>query len=87
MLIFKPSPFYFLNSRYSYLASAFAAVGGGALLVRLGTSSGWARGAVALLFAAYILGTLRQVDAWRIAGEIAHSSVLSLRDAPAEQPL
>jgi len=35
VLIFKPSPFYFLNSRYTYLASAFIAVGVGAWLTLL----------------------------------------------------
>ncbi|MCX7994000.1 MAG: hypothetical protein N2651_10080 [Fimbriimonadales bacterium] len=87
VLIFKPSPLYFLNSRYSYLASAFGAVGVGAFLAQLRRQSGWARGALALLLAAYYLGTLRQVDAWRVAGEIARRSVLSLQRAPADQPL
>jgi len=87
VLIFKPSPFYFLNSRYSYLASAFMAVGVGGFLAQLSQSRGWGRSAVAFLLAAYVVGTLRQADAWRTAGEIARNSVLSLRDAPAEQPL
>jgi len=91
VLIFKPSPLYFLNSRYSYLASAFVMIGVGAWLMQ------WARPnrgqwrvpsvAAALLLLAYIGGGIRQAEAWRDAGEIAHSSVLSLRNAPADKPL
>lgn len=95
VLIFKPSPLYFLNSRYSYLASAFVVVGASALLTILTRSlhgeapslARWARLAVLCLFTAYYGGAVRQVDAWRVAGEIAQSSVLSLRDAPAKTPL
>jgi hypothetical protein len=91
VLMFKPSPLYFLNSRYSYLASAFVMIGVGAWLMQ------WARPnrgqwrvpfvAAALLLLAYIGGGIRQAEAWRDAGEIAHSSVLSLRNAPADTPL
>jgi hypothetical protein len=91
VLIFKPSPLYFLNSRYSYLASAFVMIGVGAWLMQ------WARPnrgqwrvpsvAAALLLLAYIGGGMRQAEAWREAGAIAHSSVLSLRNAPTDKPL
>ncbi|MCX7926210.1 MAG: hypothetical protein N2554_10430 [Fimbriimonadales bacterium] len=87
VLIFKPSPLYFLNSRYSYLASAFVAVGIGAFLTQLGRRSRLGRVATALLLVAYYAGTLRQADVWREAGVIARRSILSLRHAPAAQPL
>lgn len=95
VLIFKPSPLYFLNSRYSYLASAFVAVGAGALLAILTRSlrgeapslARWGRLAAACLLVAYYGGAVRQVDAWRVAGEIARSSVVSLQDAPVDKPL
>jgi hypothetical protein len=87
VLIFKPSPLYFLNSRYTYLAAAFVAVAAGALITRLERHSRWIRGAWAVLFLAYYFGTLRQVDAWREAGMIARNSVMSLLNAPADQPL
>lgn len=87
VIIFKPSPFYLLNSRYTYLASAFIAVGAGALLTRR-EQHGWiARAALALLIIAYFGGTLRQADAWRAASEIALSSLLSLKNMPSDQPL
>lgn len=84
VLIFKPSPFYFLNSRYSYLASAFALMGASAWLAVLGRER-WM--GLAVLSLAYLSGTIRQADAWAEAGKVARSSVLSLKDAPAEQPL
>jgi hypothetical protein len=91
VLIFKPSPLYFLNSRYSYLASAFAAIGAGAWLwQRVRPHRGEARTPVVvgvLLLLAYSSGAFRQVWAWREAGAIARSSVLSLRNAPADKPL
>jgi hypothetical protein len=91
VLIFKPSPLYFLNSRYSYLASAFAAIGAGAWLwQRVRPHRGEARTPVVvgvLLLLAYSSGAFRQAWAWREAGAIARSSVLSLRDAPADKPL
>lgn len=91
VLIFKPSPLYFLNSRYSYLASAFAAIGAGAWLwQRVRPHRGEARTPVVvgvLLLLAYSSGAFRQAWAWREAGAIAHSSVLSLRNAPADKPL
>ena len=91
VLMFKPSPLYFLNSRYSYLASAFAMVGVGAWLSqRARLRRGQRRVpavAVGLLFLAYYSGTLRQASVWREAGAIAHSSVLSLRNAPTDKPL
>jgi len=43
--------------------------------------------AAALLLLAYVVGAFRQADAWREAGAIARSSVLSLRNAPADKPL
>jgi hypothetical protein len=83
VLIFKPSPLYFLNSRYSYLASAFAAIGAGAWLVqRARPHRREARMPAVvgvLLLLAYSSGAFRQAWAWREAGAIAHSSVLSLR--------
>jgi len=91
VLIFKPSPLYFLNSRYSYLASAFAAIGAGAWLwQRVRPHRGEARTPVVvgvLLLLAYSSGAFRQAWAWREAGAIARSSVLSLRNAPADKPL
>ncbi|MFN4033135.1 MAG: hypothetical protein ACK4ME_05840 [Fimbriimonadales bacterium] len=86
VLIFKPSPFYFLNSRYTYLASAFALVGVSAYLTHL-LRYRVAQGAIIMLLLAYSSGAIRQVDAWREAGETARRSILSLRDAPTEQPL
>jgi hypothetical protein len=91
VLIFKPSPLYFLNSRYSYLASAFAAIGVGAWLwQRVRPHRGEARTPVVvgvLLLLAYSSGAFRQAWAWHEAGAIARSSVLSLRDAPTDKPL
>ncbi|MCS6920055.1 MAG: hypothetical protein NZM28_09820 [Fimbriimonadales bacterium] len=87
VLIFKPSPFYFLNSRYTYLASAFALVGVGAWLALLKPRSRWAVVGAAVLVLSYYAGALRQTDAWRTAGELARDSVLSLRNAPPSQPL
>jgi len=43
--------------------------------------------AAALLLLAYSSGAFRQAWAWREAGAIARSSVLSLRNAPADKPL
>lgn len=87
VLIFKPSPFYFLNSRYSYLASAFVAIGAGALIHMAMRRHLWAMIGASLVLFAYVVGTLRQVDAWRIAGTIARSSLMSLRELPADRPL
>jgi len=91
VLIFKPSPLYFLNSRYSYLASAFGMIGVAAMLMQFARpyrrSSPVLTTAAALLLLAYVVGGLRQAEAWRDAGEIAHNSVLSLRNAPADKPL
>lgn len=90
VLIFKPSPLYFLNSRYSYLASAFGMIGVAAMLMQFARPrrlSPVLATAAALLLLAYIFGGMRQAEAWREAGAIAHSSVLSLRDAPADKPL
>lgn len=87
VLIFKPSPLYFLNSRYSYLASAFVAVAVSALIARLGQRSRLMGVAWVTVFLAYYFGTVRQVDAWREAGMLARQSVLSLANTPADQPL
>jgi hypothetical protein len=89
--VFKPSPLYFLNSRYSYLASAFGMIGVAAMLMQFARpyrrSSPVLTAAAALLLLAYLFGGMRQADAWREAGAIARSSVLSLRNAPADKPL
>jgi hypothetical protein len=90
VLIFKPSPLYFLNSRYSYLASAFGTIGVAAMLMQFARPrrlSPVLATAAALLLLAYTFGGMRQAEAWREAGAIAHSSVLSLRNAPADKPL
>jgi hypothetical protein len=90
VLIFKPSPLYFLNSRYSYLASAFGMIGVAAILMQFARPrrlSPVLATAAALLLLAYTFGGMRQAEAWREAGAIAHSSVLSLRNAPADKPL
>ena len=90
VLIFKPSPLYFLNSRYSYLASAFGMIGVAAMLMQFARPrrlSPVLATAAALLLLAYTFGGMRQAEAWREAGAIAHSSVLSLRNAPADKPL
>ncbi|MCL6534609.1 MAG: hypothetical protein K6U77_00915 [Armatimonadetes bacterium] len=89
VLIFKPSPLYFLNSRYSYLASAFGVIGVVAMLMQFARPrrSPVLDTAAALLLLAYIFGGMRQAEAWGEAGAIARSSVLSLRDAPADKPL
>ncbi|MCS7272541.1 MAG: hypothetical protein NZ550_00140 [Fimbriimonadales bacterium] len=87
VLLFKPSPFYFLNSRYAYLASAFAAIGLGALLHQAMRRWRWSMIGSALVLFAYSAGTVRQADAWRVAGETARSTILSLRQLPADQPL
>ncbi|OYT75781.1 MAG: hypothetical protein CFK49_01220 [Armatimonadetes bacterium JP3_11] len=87
VLIFKPSPWYFLNSRYSYLASAFVAVIVGALIARWGQRSRLMGVAWVMVALAYYFGTLRQVDAWREAGMLARKSVLSLANAPVDRPL
>ena len=90
VLIFKPSPLYFLNSRYSYLASAFGMIGVAAILMQFARPrrpSPVLITAAVLLLLAYVVGAFRQADAWREAGAIAHSSVLSLRNAPADKPL
>jgi hypothetical protein len=90
VLIFKPSPLYFLNSRYSYLASAFGMIGVAAILMQFARSrmpSPVLITAAALLLLAYSSGAFRQAWAWREAGAIAHSSVLSLRNAPTDKPL
>jgi len=90
VLIFKPSPLYFLNSRYSYLASAFGMIGVAAMLMQFARPrrlSPVLATAAALLLLAYIFGGMRQAEAWREASAIARSSVLSLRDAPADKPL
>ncbi len=90
VLIFKPSPLYFLNSRYSYLASAFGIIGVAAMLMQFARprrSSPVLITAAVLLLLAYVVGAFRQADAWREAGAIARSSVLSLRNAPADKPL
>ena len=90
VLIFKPSPLYFLNSRYSYLASAFGMIGVAAMLMQFARPrrpSPVLITAAVLLLLAYVVGAFRQADAWREAGAIARSSVLSLRNAPADKPL
>jgi hypothetical protein len=43
--------------------------------------------AAVLSLLAFIGGGIRQAGVWRTASEIARSSVLSLRDAPADKPL
>ncbi|GIV08285.1 MAG: hypothetical protein KatS3mg020_0829 [Fimbriimonadales bacterium] len=85
VLIFKPSPFYFLNSRYTYLASAFALTGMSAWLAQL-AGRGAMSGLIIILMT-YTLGTIRQAVTWAEAGKIARSSVLSLIYAPTEHPL
>jgi len=90
VLIFKPSPLYFLNSRYSYLASAFGMIGVAAILMQFARPrrpSPVLITAAVLLLLAYLFGGMRQADAWREVGAIARSSVLSLRNAPADKPL
>jgi len=90
VLIFKPSPLYFLNSRYSYLASAFGTIGVTAMLMQFARPrrlSPVLATAAALLLLAYIFGCMHQAEAWREAGAIARSSVLSLRNAPADKPI
>jgi hypothetical protein len=74
VLIFKPSPLYFLNSRYSYLASAFGMIGVAAMLMQFARSrrpSPVLITAAVLLLLAYVVGAFRQADAWREAGAIA----------------
>ncbi|GIV05617.1 MAG: hypothetical protein KatS3mg016_1192 [Fimbriimonadales bacterium] len=87
VLIFKPSPWYFLNSRYSYLASSFVTMAVGTLIARWGQRSRLMGVAWVMVSLAYYFGTVRQVDAWREAGMLACKSVLSLANTPADQPL
>lgn len=87
VIIFKPSPFYFLNSRYTYLASAFGVVGVGAWLYLASRRGVWVRTGLAIVLLTYYGGALRQVDAWREAGHIARTSLMSLRDTPPDTTL
>lgn len=87
VIIFKPSPFYFLNSRYTYLASAFVVVGAGAWLYLMARRGAWLRAGLALVLVAYYGGALRQVDAWREAGDVARASLMSLRHTPSDTTL
>jgi hypothetical protein len=87
VLLFKPSPWHFLNSRYSYLASVWVLVLGAGIVAQLWGSSRnvrWGFWVVALLYA---IGTVRQATAWAIAGSIAQTSLQSLRELPADRPL
>ncbi len=87
VLLFKPSPWHFLNSRYSYLASAWLVVWAVRIMV-----SGWervsiARWGVLVLMLSYSLGTVRQARAWATAGSIVQSTLQSLRSLPKERPV
>ncbi|MCS7065466.1 MAG: hypothetical protein NZL85_04225, partial [Fimbriimonadales bacterium] len=76
-----------LNSRYSYLASAWLVVWAASLIV-----SGWERlplvrwGAMVLIVV-YSIGTARQANAWAVAGSIAQSTLQSLGDVPTDRPI
>lgn len=87
VLVFKPSPWHFLNSRYSYFASVWLVVWVASLIV-----SGWERlplvrwGAIVLI-AVYAIGTAHQANAWAVAGSIAQSTLQSLGDVPTDRSI
>ena len=87
VLLFKPSLWHFLNSRYSYLASAWLVVWVADILVQ-----GWERGrmmrlGVVMLLLVYAIGTGRQVMAWAIAGSLVQSTLQSLKSLPPDRPI
>ncbi len=85
VLAFQPALWHPLNSRYTYFASAF-----GAILVALviGQARNWlvARVGFSLLLTVYALGTGRMATYWHDAGEIARSTLQSLRNTPPDEP-
>ncbi len=87
VLLFKPSPWHFLNSRYSYLASAWLVVAAAGILAQGWERSKLIRGCGVALLLLYAAGTLRQVNAWATAGKIAHSTLQSLQSLPADRPI
>jgi hypothetical protein len=87
VLLFKPSPWHFLNSRYSYLASVWVLV-----LVAGVVAQGWepsrhGRWAFGIVVLLYAVGTVRQATAWAVAGSIVQSTLQSLRALPGGRPL
>ena len=87
VLLFKPSPWHFLNSRYSYLASVWLLVLVAGIGVQMWGASRKIRWGFCIVVLVYAVGTVRQVVAWAIAGTIAHSTLQSLRELPADRPL
>lgn len=86
VIFFKPSLWHPLNSRYTYWASVWVAIGVGLWLSPLRMSHLTLSGlTVAAL--SYGLGTLQSVFAWQKAGAIAHSTLQSLKEVPPTQPL
>ncbi len=86
VVFFKPSLWHPLNSRYTYWASVWVAIGAGLWLSSLQRSP-LTVGGLTLMALSYGLGTLQTAWAWQTAGMIAHSTLQSLKTAPTSQPL
>ncbi|MCS7064697.1 MAG: hypothetical protein NZL85_00335, partial [Fimbriimonadales bacterium] len=87
VLLFKPSPWHFLNSRYSYLASVWLVVWVAGMLAQGWERAQVVRWGVLALILVYAAGTVRQVTAWAVAGSIAQSTLQSLKRLPANRPI
>lgn len=87
VLLFKPSLWHFLNSRYSYLASVWLVVWVSGWLMESWERARWARWGTSLLLLTYAMGTLRQASDWATAGHIARSTLQSLRELPTDRPI
>jgi hypothetical protein len=87
VLLFKPSLWHFLNSRYSYLASVWVLVLVAGVVARGWEPSRHGRWAFWIVVLLYAVGTVRQAMVWAVAGSIVQSTLQSLRALPAERPL
>ncbi|GBC93622.1 hypothetical protein HRbin15_02123 [bacterium HR15] len=87
VLLFKPSPWHFLNSRYSYLASAWLTVWLASIVVSRWEQARAVRWGVLVLVLAYAAGTARQATAWAVAGTIVRSTLQSLQNLPTDRPV
>ncbi len=86
VLAFQPALGHPLNSRYTYLASAFGVIGWamvGYSLWRVPT----ARYGMLLLVGVYAVGSWRMASSWHTAGEIARSTLQSLLEASPSEPV
>ncbi len=86
VVFFKPSLWHPLNSRYTYLASVWLAIGIGLWLSHQKATL-WQRVALGVFMMSYGMGTLSSAFAWRVAGQIAESSLQSLREVALDRPV